>query len=256
MNTESVPVPLPLPLLNFPNFDKDTHCNNIEDCTEVDISGIISEDVENTDVFSTAKFIYIPSSGFSYPEVSNQNNNDLVNKFHIKLLQEIVKMSNNSIKRIEYRIQVDRGENISNTRLGQYLHRESQDLISFWVFQNINCKNTGTVIAKRVNDKTDVVKIPDNRSFIVNDSIYLHKAPKTWDILDKTKSFVRSILVADITLDNIKPKTKENHDLFPIINPMNLYLIRPQINIGGINSKRKTNKRKTNKRKTNKRKRN
>ena len=132
----------------------------------------------------------------------------------------------------------------------KYLHREKRDLISFWVFQNINCSNTGTVIAKRVGDKAHITKIPDDRAFVVNDSIYAHKAPLGWDV--SAPEFTRSILVAEIELTTRsynKGREESDHDLPNILRPIN-----KNLTIGGLIRRRKTKKRKTNRRKTNKRK--
>ena len=144
------------------------------------------------------------------------------------------------IQRIKYRIQKT---NTKEYNQGLYLHREKRDLISFWVFQNINCSNTGTVIAKRVGDKAHITKIPDNKAFVVNDSIYAHKAPLDWDV--SSPEFTRSILVAEIELNPRsynKGREESDHDLPNILRPIN-----KNLTIGGLIRRRKTKKSKKSK---------
>lgn len=148
------------------------------------------------------------------------------------------------IKKIIYRIQIDRGDpNTERFSRGYSLHREKTHLLSFWVFQNMNCENAGTVIARRVEDKAHIMKIPDNMSFVLNDSIYLHKAPLEWKCLSESE-YVRSILVAEIELVHSRSNENVHHDLASLIHSRDL-------KIGGIKTRNKTKKtKKTKKRKT------
>jgi hypothetical protein len=217
-------------------FDEAEHCNNNMDCFRVDISDIINEEDKNNDVFAEVQVIYESNKGLQIleKEETKTKSYDLIFKFHKKLLRAIKEMSGDyKINKIKYRIQIDKGNYPDTERLsrGYSLHREKKHLISFWVFQNINCKNTGTVIAKRVRndkeDKADIIKIPDNMSFVLNDSIYLHKAPKQWEILNQSERYVRSILVAEIELDHSRSNENVIHDLAHLIN-------LPDLKIGGI----------------------
>jgi hypothetical protein len=238
-------------------FDASIHCGSDENCNEVDITGILTpEEKNNKDMFTQSGFIYEPGRGLYQPEGSvsdNPNNLRLVTKFNERLLDAIAGMptSEYEIQRIKYRIQKTNNKEFNQ---GLYLHREKRDLISFWVFQNINCSNAGTVIAKRVGDKAHITKIPDDRAFVVNDSIYAHKAPLDWVV--SSPEFTRSILVAEIELNPRsynKGREVVSHDLSSILVPANRGLT-----IGGLIRRRKTkktNKRKTKKtKKTNKRK--
>jgi hypothetical protein len=212
-------------------------------------------------LFTQSGFIYEPGSGLYQPKGSvsdNPNNLMLVTNFNDRLLAAIADMptSEYEIQKIKYRIQKTNNKEFNP---GLYLHREKRDLISFWVFQNINCSNAGTVIAKRVGDKAHITKIPDNKAFVVNDSIYAHKAPLDWDV--SSPEFTRSILVAEIELNPRsynKGREVVSHDLSNILFPVNRGLT-----IGGLIRRRKTkkskktkktNRRKTNRRKTNRRK--
>ena len=204
-------------------------------------------------MFTQCAFIYEPEIGlYKEPDsgsvLANPNNLRLIQRFNERLLVAIAGMPRDyEIQRIKYRIQKT---NTKEYNQGLYLHREKRDLISFWVFQNINCSNTGTVIAKRVGDKAHITKIPDNRAFVVNDSIYAHKAPLDWDV--SSPEFTRSILVAEIELNPRsynKGREESDHDLPNILRPIN-----KNLTIGGLIRRRKTKKRKTNRRKTNKRK--
>jgi hypothetical protein len=231
-------------------FDESIHCERDENCNEVDITGILTPEEKNDkDMFTQCVFIYEPGRGlYEEPGSGNPNNLMLVTKFNESLLAAIADMPiEYEIQRIKYRIQKT---NTKEFNQGLYLHREKRDLISFWVFQNINCSNTGTVIAKRVGDKAHITKIPDDKAFVVNDSIYAHKAPLDWDF--SSPEYTRSILVAEIELNPRsynKGREVVSHDLSNILFPVNTGLT-----IGGINRRRKTNKRKSSKRKTNKRK--
>jgi predicted metallopeptidase len=81
-------------------------------------------------------------------------------------------------------------------------------------------------------------------SFVLNDSIYLHKAPKQWEILNQSERYVRSILVAEIELEHSRSNENVIHDLAHLIN-------LPDLKIGGIRrqkSKRQKTKRQKSKR--------
>ena len=235
-------------------FNDLIHCERDENCNEVDITGILSSEEKNdNNMFTQCAFIYEPEIGlYKEPDsgsvLANPNNLRLIQRFNERLLVAIAGMPRDyEIQRIKYRIQKT---NTKEYNQGLYLHREKRDLISFWVFQNINCSNTGTVIAKRVGDKAHITKIPDDRAFVVNDSIYAHKAPLGWDV--SAPEFTRSILVAEIELNPRsynKGREVVSHDLSNILFPVNTGLT-----IGGLIRRRKTKKRKTNRRKTNKRK--
>ena len=233
--------------IEYPIFDEAKHCDNNMDCFRVDISDIIDEEDKKNDVFTEIQVVYESNKGLQTQETTKSY--DLITKFHRKLIDAIREMSDNyKIKKIKYRIQIDRGNYPDNERFsrGYYLHREKTHLLSFWVFQNINCENAGTVIAKRVEDNAHVMKIPDNMSFVLNDSIYLHKAPKQWEILNKSEKYVRSILVAEIELGHLRSNENVDHNLASLINSRDL-------KIGGIKTRKtkKTKKtRKTKKRKT------
>jgi hypothetical protein len=230
-------------------------CDDFTTCRQINIDGILTlEEQNNKNMFSPYQVDYKPGAEIKYtPDVSvNPNNLKLIKSFNERLLAAMGQMgiAEYKIQKIKYRIQIT--HNVQYNQ-GLYLHREKKDLLSFWVFQHINCSNTGTVIAKRVGDKAHVAKIPDDMAVVVNDSIYAHKAPKTWDF--SSSNYTRSILVAEIELDeNVYRKGREimDHDLSNILN-MTANLAIP---IGGAIRKRKTNKRKNNKRKTNKRKNN
>jgi hypothetical protein len=248
--------PLTQDSVEIVSFDESIHCEKDKNCNEVDITGILTpEEKNNKDLFTQSGFIYEPGSGLYQPKGSvsdNPNNLMLVTKFNERLLAAIAGMptSEYEIQKIKYRIQKTNNKEINP---GLYLHREKRDLISFWVFQNINCSNAGTVIAKRVGDKAHITKIPDNKAFVVNDSIYAHKAPLDWDV--SSPEFTRSILVAEIELNPRsynKGREVVSHDLSNILFPVNTGLT-----IGGLIRRRKTKKRKTkktNRRKTNRRK--
>ena len=235
--------------IEYPIFDETKHCNNKMDCFRVDISDIIDEEDKNNDVFTEIQVVYKSDKGFQSEETTKSY--DLITKFHGKLLDAIREMSDDyKIKKIIYRIQIDRGDpNAERFSRGYSLHREKTHLLSFWVFQNMNCENAGTVIARRVEDKAHIMKIPDNTSFVLNDSIYLHKAPLEWKCLNESE-YVRSILVAEIELVHSRSNENVNHDLASLIHSRDL-------RIGGIKTRNKTKQtkktkktRKTKKRKT------
>ncbi len=225
--------------IEYPIFDEAKHCNNKMDCFRVDISDIIDEEDKNNDVFTEIQVVYESNKGFQSEETTKSY--ELITKFHKKLLDAIREMSDDyKIKEIKYRIQIDRGDpNIERFSRGYSLHREKKHLISFWVFQNMNCEKAGTVIAKRVEDKAHVMKIPDNMSFVLNDSIYLHKAPLEWKCLSESE-YVRSILVAEIELVHSRSNENVDHDLASLINSRDL-------RIGGIKTKKTRKPRKTRK---------
>ena len=248
--------PLTQDSVEIVSFDESIHCEKDENCNEVDITGILtSEEKNNKDMFTQSEFIYEPGRGLYQSEgsvLANPNNLMLVTEFNKRLLAAIADMPTEyEIQKIKYRIQKTNNKEFNP---GLYLHREKRDLISFWVFQNINCSNAGTVIAKRVGDKAHITKIPDNKAFVVNDSIYAHKAPLDWDV--SSPEFTRSILVAEIELNPRsynKGREVVSHDLSNILFPVNRGLT-----IGGLIRRRKTKKskktKKTNRRKTNRRK--
>ena len=225
--------------IEYPIFDEAKHCDNKMDCFRVDISDIIDEEDKKNDVFTEIRVVYESDKGFQSEETTKSY--DLITKFHRKLLDAIREMSDDyKIKKIIYRIQIDRGDpNTERFSRGYSLHREKTHLLSFWVFQNMNCENAGTVIARRVEDKAHIMKIPDNTSFVLNDSIYLHKAPLEWKCLSESE-YVRSILVAEIELVHSRSNENVHHDLASLINSRDL-------RIGGIKTKKTRKTKKTKK---------